>query len=278
MGLFSRYLLSTAVSLAILQLSARAQTMHCDDVSLRDSLAANVFRNHSYTTQAYQAACDSLLSLCPGWDNVYQMKAMPFIKKGRAAEAYFWLDKAVALNPAEHLDYRAFLKCIFTKDYAGALDDFIEAEKLRPGGGLMDHSYRFYIALCHIGLGNISTARSMLDEIAKEQETRFKNAHFNTYFYQGLAHYLAGDGVVRAEQAFSRCLAIHPHHPDAHFYMGRVLLAQEGRKEKALSHFQECISAIKEGYTNSEDQEPYVRYPYEVGVRDAEEQLGIKQR
>lgn len=271
MEMFNRCLLSAALCI-LAGLSANAQSSAlCDNAALRDSLAQRVYQTHSYTGQAYQDACDSLLSMCPTWDNVYQMKAMPFIKKGRAAEAYFWLDKAVDLNPAEHLDYRAFLKCIFTKDYAGALNDFAEAEKLQPGGGLMDHSYRFYTALCHIGLGEFAKAVTLLDSLANAQETRLKTAHFNTYFYQGLTHHLAGQNET-AETALNHCLAIHPQHPDAHFYLGRILKAQ-GEGKKAKTHFQSCISALKAGYNNSEDQESYIRYPYEVGIHNAENEL-----
>lgn len=268
---FNQWLLS-AVLCGIGGTCAHGQSPEfCNNTALRDSLSGRVYRTHSYTSAAYQAACDSLLALCPKWDNVYQMKAMPFIKKGRSAEAYYWLDKAVALNPTEHLDYRAFLKCLFTKDYAGALEDFAEAEKLRPGGGLMDHSYRFYSALCYLGLGNFSRATALLDEVAKEQEARLKTAHFNTYFYLGLARHLAGLDT-ESERAFAQCLAIHRQHPDAHFYLGRILKAR-GENEKADTHFRSCVSALQAGYNNSEDQEPYIRYPYEAGIRDAESEL-----
>lgn len=279
MGKFNRWRLSRAFFAAFLWLAAgvRADAQSpaaCADTVVRDSLIRHVYRTHPYTTKAYQLACDSVIAVCPNWDRVYQMKAMPFIKMGRGAEAYYWLDKAIALNPGEHLDYRAFLKCIFTKDYEGALKDFAEAEKLLPGGGLMDHSYSFYSALCYIGLGEFSTAANLLDSIATAQEKRLTNAHFNTYFYQGLAHYLAGRNTL-AEKAFNRCFAIHPYHPDAHFYSGQMKKAR-GEKEKAKSHFRACISALKEGYNNSEDQEIYVRYPYEVGIRDAEEALAAQ--
>ena len=267
---FNRWLLKMALVLVVTP--AHAQDNLCNDAEKKRAAINWVYNTHPYTRPAFQHALDSLLLICPDWDRAYQQKAMPYIKMGHSAEAYYWLKKAVALNP-EYLDYRAFLKCIFTKDYAGALEDFAEAEKLQPGGGLMDHSYRFYVALCQLGLGEFQMAASMLDSIAAAQEARLKTAHFNTYFYQGLAHLLAGHDAI-AERVFNKCLSTHQHHPDAHFYLGRILQAR-GEKEKARQHFEACIAALKEGYNNSEDQEIYIRYPYEVGIRDAEDALAF---
>src|SRR5882724_4031446 len=87
-----------------------------------------------YNTQAWQLYCDSLITICPNIAVAYQHKAIPFIKFGDYAKAFPLEDKAVKLDPRIWTSYRGFLKCIFTKDYEGAILDFKNAQLLNPNG------------------------------------------------------------------------------------------------------------------------------------------------
>ena len=68
-----------------------------------------------------QILFDSVVAVCPTFDVAYMEKAVPYLKRGDFATWRIWIDKAVALNPKEHLGYRGWCRYQFLRDYV--LDD-----------------------------------------------------------------------------------------------------------------------------------------------------------
>ncbi len=134
----------------------------CSSKKVKDSLIEKYLTNgaekYSYNGPRWQLYCDSLIALCPNIAVAYQLKAIPYIKYGDYARAFPLEDKAVELEPKKWTAYRGFLKCIFTKDYEGAIIDFQNAQRLTPNGYEMDHTYLFYEGLCNLELGSYSIA------------------------------------------------------------------------------------------------------------------------
>lgn len=164
----------------------------CDSKAYQDTLAARYldWGTHciSYLSPRWGQYCHSLIAACPNIAQAYQQKAMPLIKCGDHAKALPLVDKSVALDANRRLAYRGFLKCIFTKDYAGAITDFQRVAKLKPNGREMDHTYPFFEGICELELGHYQQAETALalDMTLQRGGDGSGHLHFNTLLYAGV--------------------------------------------------------------------------------------------
>ena len=119
-------------------------------------------------SQYYFNEMDKAIQDHPSIAYFWQQYAMPLFKQRKYELGMQYLDKAVALSPEEYLDYRAFIKCIFSKQYREAIQDFEEAVALYGNQHVMDHSYQFYIALCYLQLSEFEKAKNLLEPEIQE--------------------------------------------------------------------------------------------------------------
>lgn len=120
---------------------------------------------------------------------LWQQKAMPLYKQGKYELGLPYLDKAVAYNRREYLSYRAFMQCIFAKNYTDAFKDFELC--IAEQGNLfeMDHSYNFYIALSYLQLNKFEKAEIIFKEDINTFQ-KLKGAdwvHHIDLFYHGIS-------------------------------------------------------------------------------------------
>lgn len=252
---------------------SRAQAPFCDNEKQVDSAISWISRNYDYTSQGWQDACDSLLNVCPDLDQVWQMKAMPAVKMGDWFNCYSNLIHAVQLRPDRWLPYQAMLKCLFSKDYRGALKDFQRCDSMQKGGSTQDHSYNFYMGICCLGLKDLPKASQYLSQdISNQEKYRGKdNVHYVSLMYWGLCQLQNGD-YEGAAAAFQRSLKVHPQYPEALYYFGMCRKAQKQIKQ-AASMFLQARASLQAGYHSNEDQEAYVNYPFSIGIKDVEDQM-----
>lgn len=248
------------------------QSAACGDPGYVDSLIRHYLTSPdgplhgNYNDPRWGRYADSVLLVCPNAAEAYQLKAIPALKSGDYETAFRLNKKAAELDSAHYLDYLAFLKCIFTKDYSGALADFNLCITRNPTGGLMDHSYRFFAALCQMEMGNyIEAEQSFLQDIAMQKEGNAERTpHFNSSFYTGLNYFRMGD-LAKAKQFFNQTVTGYEQHPEANYYLG--LVAQEERNGQLAQHyFAIARRALKTGYRMNEDNIYYANYPGQVTV------------
>jgi len=215
-----------------------------------------------YNSKAWQLHFDSLIAICPNIAEAYQLKALPFIKYGDYAMAMPLEDKAVALDPSQYLAYRAFLKCIFTKDYEGALVDFQRAEKLFPGRFEMDHSYFFYEGLCYFSLNKYKLAEAAFkkDIFAQTNGDPKKKAHFNSLLYAGILYY-AMKNNQQAKYYLLQCLEQYKMLPYANYYLAKVY-QREKNKGMSDKYLMLAKAGFEAKYSLNEANEFYVHYPF----------------
>jgi len=122
--------------------------------------ACQIYETANHTRQGSrisQIMYDSVIAVCPNFDMAYMEKAVPYLKRGDFVTWRIWIDKAVTLNPKEHLGYRGWCRYQFLRDYTGALDDLEALEKIKPEniGYSVNGDYHLEIAkaLCFKGLG-----------------------------------------------------------------------------------------------------------------------------
>ncbi|MES2779226.1 MAG: tetratricopeptide repeat protein [Bacteroidota bacterium] len=194
---------------------------------------------------------------------LWQQKGMPYFKKQKYEIGMQSLDRAVALDNS-WLDYRAFMKCIFVKNYAAALTDFEASIQRDPNGYIMDHPYSFYMALCYLQLNQYPKAFELLSNrvttVEKEKGTSW--VHPSELFYLGIAQFELGD-YNNAIQTFDKALALYPEFSDAHYYKGKCYECT-GQTEAAEACLKQARTDSDKGYTINEDSVIYEQYPYQV--------------
>ena len=267
--LFLSFLL--LVQVAVGQSTAPPQVnCDCSNKKIRDSLAEHYLDKgaykYSYNSNEWQQYCDSLIAICPNIARAYQLKAIPYIKFADYAKAFPLEDKAVELEPKNYTAYRGFLKCIFTKDYEGAIIDFKKAQQLTPNSYEMDHTYLFYEGLCNLELGNYSLAEENFKKdilIQTGGDTGRQNKiHFNTFLYLGLVYYEMNQHE-KAKDNLQKCIAIYKEHPVANFYLA-MLYKRENDIELKNKYLQIAKQAKEKGYNINEDNIYYAYYPHQV--------------
>lgn len=252
-----------------------AAQARCADRRFQDSLVVRYLEHGAqrfgYNHPNWERYCDSLLAVCPNVAEAYREKAIPYLKNGDYARAFALEDQAVALDPQRWTAYRGFLKCIFTRDYAGALVDFERAEALRPGGAEMDHGYWFYRGLCHLELGQYPAAAADLrrDEANQQQGDPRRPVHFNTRLYQGIVAYELHD-YQQARQYLTQCLSTYQQLPDAHYYLA-LTLRRQGQPEAARQHLTQAADFLRRGYGLNEDNTYYAYYPHQITPYEVEQ-------
>ncbi|WP_400194007.1 tetratricopeptide repeat protein [Hymenobacter sp. B81] len=249
----------------------------CADRRYQDSLVTRYLENgaqrYGYNHPNWEKYCDSLIAACPNMALAYREKAIPYLKNGDYARAFALEDRAVALDPKRWLAYRAFLKCIFTKDYRGALVDFERAEQLTPGGYEMDHTYWFYRGLCHLELGELPQAAADLqrDVAAQQRGDLRRDVHFNTLFYQGVVAY-EQKNYPEARRLLEACLQIYAAFPDAHYYLA-LTLRPLSQAAAARQHLQLAQRYLQQGYGLNEDNVFYANYPHQITRYEVDQEL-----
>ncbi|PSL42690.1 tetratricopeptide repeat protein [Chitinophaga niastensis] len=241
---------------------------HTQSPPLKDSIEKKYITNgawhYHYFSKEWQLYLDSALAVLPDEAEFWQLKAMPYFKQRKYEVGMVYLDKAVQLNPAEYLDYRAFIKCIFQKSYHAAIADFEAAERLSTHQGVMDHSYSFYIGLSYLQLNQYDSARYYLQQCMTERQQQCKEApmHFLYDFYMGIADYETAQ-YDSAITHFNMALRHYPDFSDASYYKA-ICLIKLNRQEEAKLSMVKSIHDYKQGYTINEDNVVYEPYPYQV--------------
>ncbi|QHS58478.1 tetratricopeptide repeat protein [Chitinophaga agri] len=242
---------------------ASAQPPPDKDSVERRFLSNGAYRHH-YFAREWQIYLDSALAVLPDEASFWQQKAMPLFKQRKYEAGMVYLDKAVALDAAEYLDYRAFIKCIFQKNYQGAIADFNLAKKAGYHQGVMDHRYDFYLALSYLQLNDYVAAKAALLETIRsvEENTPSAPVHFLYYFYLGIISYETAD-YNTALDFFNKSLTQYPRFADAGYYKGLCLIRLH-QGTAARESFTSSRKNFKEGYSIPEDNAVYEPYPYQV--------------
>jgi tetratricopeptide (TPR) repeat protein len=241
---------------------------YCANKAYQDSLVARYLdrgaHRVSYLSPQWGQYCDSLIAACPNIAYAYQQKGMPLIKCGDYAKAMPLIDKAVALDENRWLAYRGFLKCIFTKDYTGALADFQRVAKLKPNGREMDHTYAFFEGACELELGHDKLAEKAFaaDMAAQRGADGQGSIHFNSLWYAGVAAARLRQ-YAQAQNYLQQCLKAYPQHPEANYYLALNYRAQ-GQPALARQHLEAAQRALIGGYRLNEDNIFYANYPEQI--------------
>lgn len=224
----------------------------------------NCADNYNYNFPEYQACIDSGLAIDSTIAYLWQQKAMPYFKQMKYSVGMPYLDNAVKYDNNRWLAYRGFIKCIFQKDYKGAIEDFKECIAKYGNSFEMDHTYNFYIGLSHLQLNNFSLAEKIFKKELDSARNLFGTGeeHYLDLFYYGIAKY-EQQKWDEAILAFNKALDKYPKFSDAQHYKA-ISLYRIGKKDAGQQTAEKSIKNKKLGYTINEDNAIYERYPYQL--------------
>jgi tetratricopeptide (TPR) repeat protein len=195
---------------------------------------------------------------------MWQQKAMPLFKQGKYELGMPFLDKAVLYNRRDWQEYRAFMKCIFAKQYRNAIADFKDCKERFGNNFVMDHTYDFYMGISHLMLNEFEEA----EELFKSDYDSIMNVkgpdwlHHLDLFYYGISLY-EQKKYTEAIVFFNEALVRYPTFSDVQAYKAKALYAI-GKAEEATALYEQAKINGKKGMTINEDNEIYERYPYQV--------------
>jgi len=248
----------------------------CSSKIVTDSLITKYIDNgsdkHHRHYSEFQLYLDSLIAICP-LAIAYREKAIPFIMGGDYAKAFPLEDKAVELEPKTYTAYRAFLKCIFTKDYFGAITDFEKAQQLTPDGYEMDHTYFFYMGLCNLELKNYTAAEENFqrDISIQTRGDKGNTPHFNSLLYAGIL-YFEMKNIVKAKEFLLQCLKAYSNSPDANYYLA-LTYNLEGDINTKRQYLRAAYEAVSNGYLLNETNEAFTYYPHQITLFEVEKEI-----
>ena len=111
---------------------------------------------------------DRALEICPNYSDAYRAKSVAYLKTGDFISWKKLMDKAVEINPIEHLGYRGWAKFQFFRDYKGAISDFEYLDSISDNdiGYSQNGTYHLNIAkaLCYKMLDKKDIAISIIQK------------------------------------------------------------------------------------------------------------------
>lgn len=195
---------------------------------------------------------------------LWQQKALPYWKQKKYSQAIRLYRRAVELDPQRWLSRLGFLKCVFAKNYASALEDLsLSREKY----GLIyeqDHSLEFYMGLCFLQLNKYENAKSILEQsVMSEREKSGPDwVHYLDYYYLGIAFYELGN-YEQAIVQFDHALKNYPKFSDGQFYKS-ICLNYLNKPGEAKALMIEAKQNYENGNSFNEDSSRYEYYPYQL--------------
>ncbi len=232
--------------------------------AIEEEFLTNCAQKHNYTFQMteWQNCLDQGLKKDSTIAHLWQQKAMPYYKAKKYEVGLPFLDKAVKYNPQRWQSYRAFMKCIFAKQYRDAIADFEDCKKKFGNGYVMDHSYDFYIGISYLQLNEYEKAQKLLKNYVDEMfEKRDKLEHPTALFYLGIAEY----ELKKYEEAivqFDKALKNFPEFSDVEYYKS-ICLKILGRQKEFEILYDKAVLDYKKGFKLNEDNTIYETYPYQ---------------
>lgn len=218
--------------------------------------------NYRYQMLEWQNCLDKGLAIDSTIAYLWQKKAMPYFKARKYEVGMAYLDKAVKYNPERWLAYRGFIKCIFSKQYNESIKDFERILEIDGNSYVMDHTYKFHIALSYLQLNKLSKAEVIFEEDIASQEKDWGEAHFVDTFYLGITKYELGKWN-EAIKSFDKSLSTYTNFAEAKFYTA-LCLYRLGKRQEAEELMIDAKIQGELGNTFNEDNSIYEPYPYQI--------------
>ncbi len=242
--IFTLLFLTSLASLALAQVNCDAYKYMGDTLKYEACKEAEKRAGHYQFSYEYQHALDNAIEIDSTFSNAYKYKSTAYLKAGNFLEFMKLMDKAVELDPEQHLIYRGWCRFQFFRDYKGAIQDIELLDSLADYDIGFGQNGFYHLqttrALCYKKLGQPAKAISILETKLKDPEF-FYGPYFNTHL--GVL-YLDQKSYSKAEKSLLKQQEENDL-AENRYYLAKVYQAQ-GRKAEA----KENLEVAKEKYVS----------------------------
>lgn len=233
------------------------------ETTVEDSIACSQQYNYYFHMAERQKCLDKGLKHNPTSAYLWQQKAMPYFKVRKYEVGMEYLEKAVQYNRKRYLPYKAFINCIFIKNYKQAISDFKNCIEEFGNSYEMDHLYTFYIGLSYLQLNNFTEAEYYLKKSIEQDKSTFNEAHYLDLFYYALSLY-EQQKYTEAIVSFDEAITLYPEFSDAIYYKALSLYKEDKSTKAHIPLIEQAQNFAKKGYSINEANSIYELYPYQI--------------
>jgi tetratricopeptide (TPR) repeat protein len=205
-------------------------------------------------SKEFQQMCDEAIVIDSTYAYAYREKSTAYLKSGDFSTWMKLMNKAVAYDPKENLNYRGWCRFQFFRDYKGAIADIEQFDRIVTYdiGYSQNGTYHLNIAkgLCYKGLGDNDKAIAILEnQIKKNEEIDFVGAL--DYLHLGVLYY-EQENFDKALILFEKQILIN-NLSEVMYYLALTY--------KSLNNVEKCsyyLSLAKKLYLNNQTMsDPY---------------------
>ena len=183
----------------------------------------------------------------PGYSDAYRERSVAYNKRGKYEEGFFYLNKAVSIDPIENLGYRGQIKYEYLRDYDGAIKDFKRLDSLTPN--FVDYPWGVNI---YQMLGNSYAANNDYKNALVEYDKYLKYTKENDYsgdFFMFYGKALENNNSLqKALESYSKAILIDSLRADHHYYKATLLFKQK-RFKLAKEYMINALDLYQKNYT-----------------------------
>ncbi len=203
------------------------------------------------------------LDIYPNVAEAYMYRSVAYNKRGEHAVGFYYLNKAVDLDPIGHLGYRAFVKLYMMHDYKGALVDCLRLDSLTSYSKLSvwGEDIDMVIGLCYLQLHDLEQARlyftNSINRISNKHGKKWNSSR--VFLYLGIT-YIKQVKYSNAINVFNELILLNPKYSEAYYFKALAFYYQHNLKK-----FDSTIEESKKIFEiNGAEKNPYFELPYQL--------------
>jgi len=217
-------------------------------------------------TYLSQTIFDILIWQYPEYSKAYMEKSVAFNKRGEYSKGFYYLNKAVKIDPVNNLGYRGWLRLVKLKDYKGAINDLEKLDSLTPN--FEDYPWgeniHYLLGISYNGLGNLEQAKDEYN-IYFNSEKDSSNLNPMAFVYYGNI-LLKQDSLKKANKFFNIAISIDKNRTEAYYFKG-IYFKKINELDSSNINFKKSLKLYDKGYKN---QDSYNEVFQEIYRKDIE--------
>ncbi len=190
----------------------------------------------------------------PQFSNAYFEQSVAYNKRGQYHEGFQILDKAVDINPKEHIGYRGWMKLMKLQDFKGAISDFKQQDSLTPNRNnfIQGDDINYLIAISYQGIGNYNKAKQYYNKVFQKADSTYLSLTPIIYVNYGIL--LEENGFpTEAMEQYNKSLKKGGINLSEAFYHKADLYNKLGIKDSSQYYFKRALDQYNKGYRLKDD-------------------------
>jgi len=248
------------------------EVLNKDSECYQACLKLNEEGNHRQGSYSSQKYLTDAIELCPSLSTAYFEKSVAYLKRGMFIEWKELIDKAVSLNPSEHLSYRAWCQFAFLHNYEETIKDIDSLTNLVGFSSLGtgqsgDYDLRIVLALSYKLIGKKKKSIEIIENLIKDEKY---NLGLYDYLHLGVL-YLENNQLEKAKICFQNQIEENEL-SEVYYYLGKTHLLMKN-DQKVKKNIEESLKLYKNRKRMHSNYYEYIDQIYEQDIIDLIEKM-----